>query len=467
MLLKINNKKLNVKDIKTNSKKVKSGDLFIAYRGVNIDSHQFISEAIENGAKYVIGEISREKIADQFPPNFNLNNYIKVSNPRKTWTELEAQKYNNPEKKLKIIGITGADGKTTTVHLIYNVLKTAGKKTEMISTLGATLKAIEINTGTHVTTPTPDVLFKILSQMVNAGTEYVVMEITSIALLQKRVFKIPLIVAGITNITHEHYDAHGNYESLVKAKSKIFSMTESIFLNKTTKGYKDVIKNLPKGKNVIEVNDTDFNSQNLDKNFRDKFPGKYNIDNAKLAYSICKFLKIPKNKIIEGLNTTVPPAGRFQKIQNKFGINVVVDFAHTPNALRQLLETVNKQKSKKAQIITVFGLAGERDTKKRSQMGKVAECFSNFVIVTSNNSRSENPFKIALDIIANNPYDKFIIDQKRKRAIETALNLANKGDWVLILGKGHEIIDDQDNGKFTDVDYVFNALKKYESKRKP
>jgi len=257
---------------------------------VNTDSHQFIDIAIKNGAKAIIAEKRITQISTQIPNDIL---YIRVQDSRETWAKLEAQKFGNPEKKLKIIGIigiTGTDGKTTT---------------------GAFYNSKEVDVGAHTTTPTPNILFRILKDMVDKEIEYVVLEITSHGLIHKRVHGIQLIVAGITNITEEHLDAHGSYEKLIKAKAMILNMASISVLNPKSPGYNELTQYINPGVNAITVDLKKFDINRLTSEFRKNFPGDYNIENARLATEICRQIGVPDSLIYEGLNTTIPPKGRF------------------------------------------------------------------------------------------------------------------------------------------------------------
>ncbi len=459
--LKVGKRVIKVTDIKTDSRLVKPGDLFIAYKGVNVDSHAFIDQAIQNGAKYIIGE-KDIKFLSKFS-KLNCDNYIKVCDGRQYWALLEAQKYNNPERHLNIIGVTGTDGKTTTTHLIYEILKSADKKVALISTIGAKIGDEQINTGAHTTTPPPDLLFRLLSTARDQKYQYVILEITSHALLQKRVYNIPLIAAGITNVTKEHLDIHKTYENLIQTKASISNMADTIFLVKHTPGFDEIKQELSiKEKNVKEISLSMLDDYDLNL-FNKNFPGNYNKQNLALAIAICRHIKIPRSQINKALKSVVPPSGRFQKIKNKRKLNIVVDFAHTPNSQKEILTEIRQRKKPKSKVITVFGAAGERDKYKRVQMGKVSTSLSDVVIITSEDPRSEDPMKIATDIIKGNKQYPFIVELNRKRAIAIALKLASPYDWVVILGKGHESSMDI-NGvehKWSDINCVKAILKNY------
>jgi len=335
---------------------------------------------------------------------------------------------------------TGTDGKTTTCTLIYEILKTAGKKVGIISTVGAGYKGKNIFIDSHTTTPSPDILFKLLKDMVDAGTEYVVLEVSSHGLVQKRIHGINFIACAVTNVTPEHLDIHGNYKSLVKDKALIFKVSDAVFLNKNGIGIGRIKKFISRTNKLFEVGQKDKVLRKIAGNsdFKGRFPGEYNMQNTALAISIARHLGVSDEDIYRGVIQANPPEGRFQYVPNKKGLNVIVDFAHTENALKSVLNVVWNKRKKREKIIAVFGCAGERDRQKRHAMGKVASELCDIVVLTLEDPRSEDPQKIIADIASGSHKFPFIIEPDRKKAIEKAINMAEKGDWVLMLGKGHE-----------------------------
>ncbi|PJC23399.1 UDP-N-acetylmuramoyl-L-alanyl-D-glutamate--2,6-diaminopimelate ligase [candidate division WWE3 bacterium CG_4_9_14_0_2_um_filter_35_11] len=428
MKIEVNGNSYEVNEIRTDSRKVQKGDLFIAYKGVKVDGHDYINQAIENGANVIV--------YDEGSPSSKRATLIKVENSREIWANLMSQKYDNPQKNLKFIGITGTDGKTTTSNFIYEILKGAGKKVGIISTVSAKYGDIEISTGLHTTSPGPDVLFKILSEMVDDNVEYVVLEVTSHALIHKRFFGIHFEVCGVTNVTPEHLDAHGSYEQLIKDKALLFEASNVITLNKSGTGISEISKYAKK--EIIYSSPDDEFVSSLGDFFKGIFPGEYNLQNAALAVEISKKLGVDSAVAIMAVLNATPPKGRFHRIKNPFGINVIVDFAHTENAMRKVLSAVCEMKKPNEKLITVFGCAGERDFYKRPNMGKSSSELSDIVILTAEDPRSEDANEIIKQIINGNPSYEFIVEADRHNAIYKAIEMAKKGDWVLILGKGHE-----------------------------
>ena len=441
MKLKINNEIIKINNFSTDSRKIQKGDLFIAYKGVNSDAHDYIEKAIEAGAQYIVGEKSYNELKKIFSKYPSVK-YFQVTDGRECWADLCAQQYGYPQKNLKIIGITGTDGKTTTTTIIYDLLRLSGKKVGLISTVSAKYAEKDIKTGFHTTTPDPDLLFQIMDEMVKANVEYMVLEVTSHSLVQKRVSGITFEAAGITNITPEHLNLHETYENYVRDKAKIFLQSRSIFLNKDSIGFEEVKKYIPPNiignKKYFELGMDDKDIKSIPQEFRNNFPGDYNIQNALLAVRILESFGIHAKDSFGNLANIEPVKGRFQRVPNKLGINIVIDFAHTPNSMQNVLAEVKKIKDKKAKIITVFGCAAERDEFKRPEMGKISSELSDIVVITSEDPRNEDPDKIAYEIKSGNPTYPFIIEIDRKSAIKKAIELAKEDDWILILGKGHE-----------------------------
>lgn len=370
-----------------------------------------------------------------------------------------SQVYGNPSKKLKIIGITGTDGKTTTTNLVYHLLKSAGKKVSMISTVNAVIGNKTFDTGFHVTTPDPLDVQKYLKQMVDADTEYAVLEVTSHSLDQNRVFGLPFEIGVLTNITHEHLDYHKTYQNYLKSKAKLFKHVKYSILNKDDESFKQMEK-LASGEAITYSvgREASLSAKNIDYTtkgtefeicYRDtKVPvktlliGDFNISNILAAVAVAKVLDINDEEIQEGLSNFKGVPGRMEQIELKTGFNVIIDFAHTPNALEKALLTVRK--ITKGKITVVFGAAAERDIAKRPIMGKVSAKLADYVVLTNEDPRYEDPNKILTDIakgvvMGGGVLNKtFWMIEDRAQAIKFALSKAKGSDTVLILGKGHE-----------------------------
>lgn len=355
---------------------------------------------------------------------------------------LAALYFGFPSKKLTVIGVTGTDGKSTTVNMIYHILKSAGKRASMISSVNAQIGNKKYETGFHVTTPSPWEVQGFLKESVDASSQYFVLETTSHALDQNRAANIDFNVAVITNITHEHLDYHKTLENYAHAKSKLFNNAEYAVLNLDDKSF-DFLKNKIKGKIITySLNEkSDFNLTNSD--LKLNIPGGYNLANALAAIAAVSALGIKKSSSKKALSTFPGLRGRMEEVNLGQSFKVVVDFAHTPNALEKALSTLAQQKTdKKSKLIAVFGSAGERDFLKRPLMGKVAAELADISVLTAEDPRTEKSQDI-IDQIAGGFKGKkegkvFFKVPDRKEAIEKAIGLAKPGDIVATFGKAHE-----------------------------
>lgn len=341
-----------------------------------------------------------------------------------------------PGGKLKIIGVTGTDGKTTTVYLIYHLLRNAGYKASMVSSIGATINDKEYETGFHVTTPSSFSLQKFLKEAKKQGSEYFVLEVTSHALDQNRIWGIPFKVGIITNVTPEHLDYHKNYEDYLKTKEKLLIKAETAIVNKDDISYaylRDLRRKKNK-KNWIAYSLSEGLGFDLESN---NFSSQFNKYNALAAISLCKYLKVDKRDIKKGLEAFNLPTGRLDFIYSG-DFKVVIDFAHTPNAFLQLLSFLRPLVS--GRIIHVFGSAGERDKTKRPEMGRISSDFSNIIILTAEDPRREKVKNITDEILSGikNPVTQIFRIINRQKAIDKAIEIARLGDLILLTGKAHE-----------------------------
>ena len=355
--------------------------------------------------------------------------------------------YGFPSKKLHVIGVTGTDGKTTTVNMIASVLRSGGLSVSHLSTINAQIGDEIFDTGLHTTTPSSFLLQKLLAQMVRARSEYAVVEVTSHALDQHRTWGIDFETAVITNVTHEHLDYHKTYEEYVAAKARLFRGAENKVLNADDKSYEF----LPSDKALAyglggsaqvraenireELTGTDFDAATPQGRFPVTLhlPGRFNVYNALAAVSVGLIYEISVENLQKGLIGVGGIKGRLETVSS----NVMVDFAHTPNALERLLEFLRPKIS--GQLILVFGSAGERDKSKRLLMGQVADKFADKIILTREDNRSERVEDICREISEGIKSKEFKIIPDRREAIKAALRLAQgSNDLVVITGKGHE-----------------------------
>jgi UDP-N-acetylmuramoyl-L-alanyl-D-glutamate--2,6-diaminopimelate ligase len=364
--------------------------------------------------------------------------------------------YGFPARKLKLIGITGTDGKTTTSSLIYHVLKYAGKKVSVITTVSATIGGVSQDTGFHVTTPDPHQIPKLLAQAVAHGDEYMVFEITSHGLDQHRAAPMRFEVSGITNVTHEHLDYHRTMDRYLAAKAKLISLSKLTFINADQDNIKQKLKSLSKG-HMIKTYGLKHQSD-VTVDIANKFNTpleSYNKYNFLLAYSICKHLGVTDDDFGLALKSYSFPPGRMEVVYDK-QFTAIIDFAHTPNAIREALSAIS-QKYPNRRIIHVFGAAGKRDQSKRTEMGESSGMYATKVILTEEDYRTEDPQKIA-DMIAvgldkakfqkvtnevmrsntNTNERLYTFVPNREMAVKTAISIARDGDVLVFTGKAHE-----------------------------
>jgi len=352
--------------------------------------------------------------------------------------------FGYPSKKLVVIGVTGTDGKTTTSQMIYEILKAHGEKVSLITSIHAQVGEKSYDTGFHVTTPDPIALQKFLKQAVDQGSKYLVLEVTSHALDQNRIFGVSFTVAVLTNITHEHLDYHKTYQNYLKSKAKLFQNTKASVLNVDDDSFPK-IKKFIKGEIITYgINKkADINLKNFPINL--KIPGLYNFYNALAAAATTTYLGVDKMTITQTLGTFKGLIGRMEKIDEGQNFEVFIDFAHTPNALLNALKTLRSiSKSEETRLIAVFGAAGLRDKSKRPMMGKIAAENADISVITAEDPRTEKVEDICAQITdgfkqADKKEGKnFYIVADRAKAIEFAINLARSGDIVATFGKSHE-----------------------------
>lgn len=352
-------------------------------------------------------------------------------------------KYRFPQNKLKIITITGTDGKTTSSTMLYHVLKTSGKKVGLISTVAAYLGETELDTGFHVTAPQPAQVLSLMRRMVDENYEYLVLEATSHGIYQFRTWGIRPLVAGLTNITNEHLDYHINYENYLAAKASLLRKAQVAVINADDASYTKVKKALKDSSaRVLEYSRESSLPPKLSKAIKDRFPETYNQSNARLVTAIAQTIGIDDKVIAEGLTSFPSVKGRMQEIPNQRGYRVIVDFAHTPQALQEALTTLKAQKKRPNQkLIAVFGCAGLRDRRKRPVMTQTAVELADLVVLTAEDPRTEDIWSIIREMKEQltTGHNKIFSVADRGEAIEFAMNtLASKGDIVGIFGKGHE-----------------------------
>ncbi len=354
-------------------------------------------------------------------------------------------KYGFPASNIKIIAVTGTDGKTTTSTLVYHLLKTAGKKTGLISTVFARIGDKKIDTGLHVTAPTPDKLMSFIKQMTEEDTEYLVLELTSHGIYQYRHWGIKPEIAGLTNITHEHLDYHLNFDNYLEAKALLLKQAKTVVLNQDDQSFYKVKQQLnAKEQQILSYSHEEEIDPEINQAIAERFEEKYNQMNVRLAVKIAKNLGLETKEISKGIKTFPGVPGRMEPVDNNQGFDIYIDFAHTPNSLKQALSSLKKKlqaKDKNGRLIAVYGSAGLRDQSKRPAMGWVGVELADLVVFTAEDPRTENVWSIIRQMKEQlkTGHNKVVSIADRKRAIEFALKeLAQPGDIVGIFGKGPE-----------------------------
>ncbi len=368
-----------------------------------------------------------------------------------------------PSRGLTIIGVTGTDGKTTTSFMIYHILRAAGFKTALISSVAAIIDGKEYDTGFHVTNPDSLHLQPYIKMARNKGIKYLIIETTSMGLHQNRVFGIPFSIAVLTNITNEHLDYHKTYQNYVKAKARLFQVAKTSIINADDKSYSYIVPYI-RNKKVItygmnknaEINPIVFP-------FKTKLLGSFNTYNALAAIAVAKDLNINDATITKALLSFTAPTGRVEIVYNK-DFKVIIDFAHTPGSFKAVLPDISKMKT--GRLIHVFGSAGQRDKYKRPEMGNISSIYAEIIILTAEDPRSESVEEIISEIEKgiNSKFDKknlFIIPD-RKEAIKKAVDLAKYGDIILTTGKAHESSMNYGKGEepWSEHEAVNEAIKK-------
>ena len=438
--------------INIDSRLIETGHLFIAVKGTQTDGHSYISGAISKGATAIVCETMPTETVDGVT-------YILVKDSEEDTGLIATYFYGNPTSKLSLVGVTGTNGKTTVATLLYDVFRYFGHKAGLISTVCNYIDGKPMPT--EHTTPDPITLNKLLGEMVEAGCEYAFMEVSSHAVDQKRISGLAFAGGIFTNLTRDHLDYHKTVENYLKAKKKFFDdMPKSSFSlvnlddknglvmtqNTKSKVYTYSLRSLADFKGRIL--ESHFEGMLLDFNNKElvvQFIGKFNAYNLLAVFGAAVLLGKSEEEVLVALSTLKPVAGRFDAIRSPEGYTAIVDYAHTPDALVNVLSAIHGVLEGKGKVITVVGAGGNRDKGKRPVMAQEAAKQSDRVIITSDNPRFEEPQDIINDMLAGLSKDdmrKTISMTDRKEAIKTACMLAEKGDVILVAGKGHENYQD-------------------------
>lgn len=440
---------IDITGVNIDSRKIDVGHIFVAIKGTQVDGHCFINKAIESGAKAILLEDVPSELKDGIT-------YIQVESTEKEVGKIATMFYGNPSKKLKLVGVTGTNGKTTIVTLLYNMFRAFGYKVGLLSTVCNYIDA-EAHHTEH-TTPDPIELNQLLSKMVEAGCEYAFMECSSHAIHQHRIGGLYFTGGIFTNLTRDHLDYHKTFENYRNAKKMFFdSLPKKAFAitNADDKNGMIMVQNCKANIKTYSIQRmADFRARIIECHFEGmyldidgkevgvQFIGKFNVSNLLAVYGAAVMLGKSKDDILLVLSTLKSVNGRLEPIRSPEGFTAIVDYAHTPDALSNVLSAIHDvMEGKTGQIITVCGAGGNRDKGKRPLMAQEAVKHSDVVILTSDNPRFEDPQDIINDMVAGldeTQLNKVLTIVDRREAMRTAAKLAKKGDVILVAGKGHE-----------------------------
>ena len=436
-----------VKDLQFDSRQVTDGTLFVAQRGTKVDGHQFISGAIEKGAVAVVCEDLPEKLIQGVA-------YVKVPNSSKALGLMAANYYGHPSEQLKLIGITGTNGKTTTVTLLHRMFRMLGHHVGLVSTIVNKIDEEELPTG-H-TTPDALELNQLLRRMVDAGCEYCFMEVSSHAVVQHRIAGVRFAGAIFSNITHDHLDFHKTMANYIAAKKGFFDgLTEGAWalVNIDDKNGRVMVQNTRAEVHTYALQHAaDFHCRLVENTFEGmhlningqalwcRLVGRFNAYNLTAIYAAAVLCGADQQEVLRLLSLLEAAPGRFQYVSGR-GITAIVDYAHTPDALQNVIATIDDIRRPTQLLITVVGCGGDRDRTKRPEMAKIAAEGNDKVVLTSDNPRTEKPDAILDEMEAGltaQQLSHVVRITDRRQAIRTACMMAKEGDIVLVAGKGHE-----------------------------
>ena len=443
---------LAITSICFDSRKVTNSSLFVAISGTQNDGHQFIDGAIKDGALAIVCEVFPEEIEERVT-------YVQVKSSTEALGIIACNFYDNPSEKLKLVGVTGTNGKTTTATLLYSLYRGMGKKVGLLSTvrnriIGETIPA------TH-TTPNAIELNRLLAEMVKKGCTHCFMEVSSHAIHQRRISGISFLIGLFTNITHDHLDYHNTFDEYIKAKKQFFDYlpaSATAITNADERHGSTMVLNTKATVKKYGLKDmADYQCRLVENSFEGlqlnihghdvwtRLVGSFNAYNLLSVYAVAIELGEDQLEVLTSLSSLSSVEGRFQHFKSKGNIIGIVDYAHTPDALKKVLQTIKDIRTGNEQLITVVGCGGDRDTEKRPLMSRIATHLSDRVIITSDNPRSEEPEEIINEMkMGLDPVElaKTLAITDRAEAIKTACALAQENDIVIVAGKGHEKYQD-------------------------
>lgn len=465
----------NIEDVASDSRQAKKDGLFVAVRGVTTDGHKYIPVV----ASTHVGAIVCEEMPSQFERGIT---YIKVKNSAMALGQLASAWYGNPSRQITLVGVTGTNGKTTTATLLYEMARLEGYKAGLLSTVCNYIDGKAIPT-TH-TTPDPLTLNALLADMVAAGCDYAFMEVSSHSVTQHRIAGLKFKGGVFSNLTRDHLDYHGTVENYRDAKKGFFDMLpEDAFalVNADDKNGLFMVQNTKAKVYTYSLRkDADFKGRIIEsrldgtllslngKEVEVRFTGKFNAYNLTAVFGASVLTGFPEEEVLVNMSKLVPVAGRFQTFVSPSGVTAIVDYAHTPDALVNVLDTIREIVGQKGEITTVVGAGGNRDAGKRPQMASEAACRSDRLILTSDNPRFEDPDEIIAQMqkgLSKEELQRTLSIANRREAIRTAVRLASPGSVVLVAGKGHEPYQEikGERHHFDDREEVAEALKELSS----
>ena len=438
--------------VQIDSRQVADGHLFIAVRGTVADGHNYIDKALEKGAVAILCETIPENADEKVA-------YVRVENTEQVVGQVATTFYGDPTSKMKLVGVTGTNGKTTIATVLYEMFRYMGHKVGLLSTVCNYIDGVAIPT--EHTTPDPITLNALLAQMVEAGCEYVFMEVSSHSIVQNRIGGLTFAGGLFTNITRDHLDYHKTFENYIKAKKLFFDrLPKEAFAitNVDDKNGMVMVQNTQAQVKTYSVQSpADFKAKIIECHFEGmylningkevgvQFIGKFNVSNLLAVYGAAIMLGKDEQEVLVALSAMKPVNGRFEALRSPSGYTAIVDYAHTPDALENVLNAIHGVLDGKGEVITVCGAGGNRDKGKRPLMAREAVKQSDRVIITSDNPRFEEPQNIINDMLAGldeEQMKKVIAIVDRRQAIKTACMMAKSGDVILVAGKGHEDYQD-------------------------
>lgn len=461
------NSDININKVVYDSRKIEANDVFFCITGFKVDGHDFALSAVKNGASVIVCERDIEGLSGCV--------VVRVEDSRKALALASSNYYGEPSKKLKMIGITGTNGKTTSTFMMKAILEEAGFKVGLIGTVANYIGDKKLPS--QRTTPESLELHELLSEMVENGVKYCVMEVSSHSLALSRVYGIEFSVGIFTNLTQDHLDFHKTFENYYNSKLILFKNSRVSIVNSDDKYGLRILKDISVPSITYGLKDTcaatavdinmrsngtefvlKFNDNTIDVNLN--IPGRYNIYNALGSAAACLTQGVSLEAVKKGLDRVFVP-GRCEIVSNGYNLDfeIIIDYAHSPDSLENILKTAKE--FTKNRLITVFGCGGDRDKTKRPIMGNIASNLSDIAIVTSDNPRTEEPLSIIKDILKGIEKDNYEIIENRKEAIKKAIEIALTGDVIVIAGKGHEDYQELKNKKihFDEREVIAEVIK--------